>query len=134
MVLNPAARALLVDGASSLGVVLDERAVECFARYLERLQLWGKKINLTTRLETTEIVIYHFLDSLSGVHVLRESPDARVVDLGAGAGLPSLPLKFALPGLRMLLVESVRKKVAFCQEVIRAAGVVGVEARWGRGE
>jgi 16S rRNA (guanine527-N7)-methyltransferase len=48
--------------------------------------------------------------------------------------LPSLPLKFALPGLRVLLVESVRKKVAFCQEAIRATGVTKTEAVWGRGE
>ena len=48
--------------------------------------------------------------------------------------MPSLPLKFALPGLRVLLVESVRKKVAFCQEAIRATGVTKIEAVWGRGE
>ena len=48
--------------------------------------------------------------------------------------MPSLPLKFALPALRVLLVESVRKKVAFCQEVIRATGETGIEALWGRGE
>ena len=109
-------------------------AVERFSAYLGLLQRWGKKINLTTRLETTEVIVYHFLDSLAGVPILSASPTARVVDLGAGAGLPSLPLKFALPGLRVLLVESVRKKVAFCQEVIRATGVTGIEAVWGRGE
>jgi 16S rRNA (guanine527-N7)-methyltransferase len=132
--LNKAQRELLVAGASELGVALDDHAAERFSAYLELLQLWGKKINLTTRLDTSEVIIYHFLDSLVGVPILEASPTARVVDLGAGAGLPSLPLKFALPGLRVLLVESVRKKVAFCQEAIRATGVTGIEALWGRGE
>jgi 16S rRNA (guanine527-N7)-methyltransferase len=48
--------------------------------------------------------------------------------------LPSLPLKFALPVIRLRLIESIRKKVAFCKEVIRATGVDDVEALWGRGE
>ena len=65
---------------------------------------------------------------------MQPTPEARVVDLGAGAGFPSFPLKFALPGLRVTLVESVRKKVSFCQEVIRATGSAGIEAICGRGE
>jgi 16S rRNA (guanine527-N7)-methyltransferase len=132
--LNKAQRELLVAGASKLGVALDDHSVERFSAYLGLLQLWGKKINLTTRIETSEVILYHFLDSLAGVPIIATSPAARIVDLGAGAGLPSLPLKFALPGLRVLLVESVRKKVAFCQEAIRATGVTGIEALWGRVE
>lgn len=132
--LDKSQRELLVAGAAGLGVGLDDAAVGRFATYLALLQLWGKKINLTTRLETSEVIVYHFLDSLAGAPLLESSPAARVVDLGAGAGLPSLPLKFALPGLQVLLVESVRKKVAFCQEAIRATGVTKIEAIWGRGE
>lgn len=132
--MNKSQRELLVTGAASLGVSLDDAAVERFSNFLTLLQLWGKKINLTTRLETTEVIYYHFLDSLAGVPILETSPAARIVDLGSGAGLPSLPLKFVLPELRMLLVESVRKKIAFCQEAIRTAGVTGIKAIWGRGE
>ena len=132
--MNHSQRELLVTGASSLGVTLADTAVARFATYLALLQLWGRKINLTTRLETSEVIRYHFLDSLAGVPILAASPTARVVDLGAGAGLPSLPLKIALPELLVLLVESVRKKVAFCQEAIRATGITGIEALWGRGE
>ena len=132
--MNDSQRDILVAGASAIGVTLDAAALERFSIYMALLQRWGKKINLTTRLESNEIVVYHFLDSLVGVPILQAAAADRVVDLGAGAGLPALPLKFALPGLRMLLVESVRKKVAFCQEVIRAAGASEIEALWGRGE
>jgi 16S rRNA (guanine527-N7)-methyltransferase len=125
---------LLVTGASSMGIVLDDDAIGRFSVYLALLQQWGRRINLTSRLAGDEIVVYHFLDSLAGAPFVAPSPRGRMVDLGTGAGLPSLPLKFALPGLRLLLVESVRKKVAFCQEVVRTVAGTDVEAVWGRGE
>jgi 16S rRNA (guanine527-N7)-methyltransferase len=127
-------RAMLIDGATRMGIDLGPEAVSRFATLLSLLQTWGKRINLTTRLEGREIVVHHFLDSLAGVRFLGDDPGARVVDLGAGAGFPSFPLKFALPGLRATLVESVRKKVSFCREVIRATGSAGIEAICGRGE
>lgn len=127
-------RAILVDGAMRMGVGLDEQAVQRFAIYFELLKLWGKKINLTARREDEEVVIYHFLDSLAGIALLAATPEARLIDIGSGAGLPSLPLKFALPGLNVVLVDSVRKKIAFCREAIRSIGIAGAEAVWGRGE
>lgn len=132
--MNETQQDLLISGASIMQVALDAPAMKRFSIYLALLQLWGKKINITTRLEATEVIVYHFLDSLAGVPFLADSPAARVVDLGAGAGLPSLPLKFVLPGLQALLVESVKKKVAFCQQVIRSASLAGIAAIWGRGE
>lgn len=117
-----------------MGVALDDDAVDRFSAYLKLLQQWGEKINLSSRLTGEEIIVYHFLDSLAGVPVVMSSPHGRMVDLGAGAGLPSFALKFAIPEIRLLIVESVRKKVAFCQEVIRAVAIDGAQAVWGRGE
>lgn len=132
--MNLSLKSLLLEGAAKLGVSLDEEAILRFSTYLDLLQLWGRKINLTSRRDSDEIVVYHFLDSLAGAPLLEPTPTSRVVDIGAGSGLPSLPVKFALPGLRVSLVESVRKKVSFCREVVRATGISGVEALWGRGE
>lgn len=117
-----------------MGIELDNDAVSRFSTYLRLLQQWGRKINLTARLSGEEIVINHFLDSLAGAPVVMASPNGRMVDLGAGAGFPSLPLKIAIPEIRLLIVESVRKKVSFCQEVIRSIGIDDAEAVWGRGE
>lgn len=127
-------RELLTSGASRLGVDLDDVAVSRFSTYLMLLQRWGRKINLTTLLTGEEIVVHHFLDALAGVAILAASPHDRLVDLGAGAGFPSLPLKFALPALQPLLIESVRKKVSFCREVIRSVAVDNVQVVWGRAE
>jgi 16S rRNA (guanine527-N7)-methyltransferase len=129
-----ALRAMLVGGASRMGVELDAEAVERFATLLSLLRTWGGKINLTTHLEPREVVVHHFLDSLAGVRLLGEDPDTHIIDLGAGAGFPSFPLKFALPRLRVAMIESVRKKVSFCREVIRATGCTDIEAICARGE
>jgi 16S rRNA (guanine527-N7)-methyltransferase len=132
--MDEALRTLLVEGAAALGLGLDPEAVGRFATYHGLLQLWGRKINLTTRLGDREIVVHHFLDSLAGAPLLRSAAASRLVDLGSGAGLPGIPLRFALPGLSVTLVESVRKKVAFCSQVAVATGIGGIEAVWGRGE
>ena len=111
-------RGFFIEGCAEMGIALTQDATSRFETYLSLLQSWGRKINLTTRLEAKDVVIHHFLDSLSGVRFISAESGARVIDLGAGAGLPSFPLKFALPLLRLTLIESVRKKVSFCQEVI----------------
>lgn len=125
---------ILVRGAAELGLSLDEKAVARFSIYMSLLQLWGSKMNLSSRLDDLDIIIYHFLDSLSGARWFLESQSASVIDLGAGAGFPSIPLKIVFEDLRVSLLESSRKKVSFCKEVIRAAQLTGVEALWGRGE
>jgi 16S rRNA (guanine527-N7)-methyltransferase len=129
-----ALRVILVDGAARMGIELSAEAVDRFATLLSLLQVWGRKINLTTRLEEEEVVVHHFLDSLAGAPFLSAEPEARIIDLGAGAGFPSFPLKFALPRLRITMIESVRKKVSFCREVIRATGSTDIEAVCARGE
>lgn len=127
-------RNILVDGSQRMGIALPEEAVGQFSIFLELLQTWGAKINLTSRLRGREVVIHHFLDSLAASRFLSSHVPGSVIDLGAGAGFPSIPLKFVLPRFNFTLVESVRKKVSFCQQVIRETGVVGMEAIWGRAE
>jgi 16S rRNA (guanine527-N7)-methyltransferase len=124
----------LAAGAAEFGLALEPGTIAAFSTYLSLLQLWGRKINLSTRLGVEEVIVYHFLDSLSGAHWFLGSPDAEVIDLGAGAGFPSLPLKLALPDLRVTLIEGSRKKVSFCREVIRATHLKEATALWGRAE
>ncbi len=121
-------------GARELGLEIEAPELERFSWYLDLLQRWGRKTNLTSRLDTREVVVYHFLDSLSGYHWVRETPGGRVVDVGTGAGFPALPLKICLPGLYVTLIESTRKKVDFCREVARRLDIRGLEILWGRGE
>lgn len=125
---------LLREGAAALGITLDREALERFSIYLDILRHWGARINLTSRLEPREIVVHHFLDSLSGARHLGTPEGKRIVDIGSGAGLPGIPLSIALPGLRVLVVDGSRKKTAFCGEVLRAARLAHAEAECGRVE
>jgi 16S rRNA (guanine527-N7)-methyltransferase len=132
--LNDASRELLVSGAGSLGVELSPSGVERFDTYIGLLQKWGKKMNLSTRLETDEIVVYHFLDSLATCRAIARGGEGTLVDIGAGAGFPALPLKIALPRLEVSLIDSSNKKLSFCREVVRRLDLTEVEIVQGRGE
>jgi len=109
---------LLADGAHELGVDLTSDQLDRFSRFADRLVEWNARFNLTAIVEPRDIVIKHFLDSLS---VLTAIPaDAkRVIDIGAGAGLPGFPIKIARPELTVVLVEATRKKCDFMEAMIK---------------
>lgn len=114
---------MLVEGAGALGVGLDDRAVERFLTYLEELKRWNRKINLTSITSDKEILTRHFLDSLTLLGPIKGLKLKKILDIGSGAGFPGLPLKIAAPGLEVVLVDSVEKKVLFVRHVIRTLGL-----------
>lgn len=122
MALDSRSRQILLEGAAELGITLSRKQQHQFDTYAGLLQLWGSKINLTSRLSPEEIVIYHFLDSLAGLEVTGTG-DFRLADLGTGAGFPGIPLKIASPGIDLCLLESSHKKISFCREVAARAGL-----------
>jgi len=123
---------ILVRGAKELGIVLTAEQVGLFLEYLESIKVWNKKINLTGIKEEQEIVINHFLDSISVVPFI--SRDSKLLDIGSGAGFPGIPLKIVMPELEVTLLDSVQKKVFFMRDVIRRLRLNGVESICGRAE
>ena len=101
-------------------------------RYLSELKVWNRKINLTGLRDDRDIVIGHFLDSISAARFVPEG--ARLLDIGSGAGFPGIPIKIVSPLLDVTLLDSAHKKVTFMREVIRALGLGGIAAVWGRAE
>ncbi len=121
---------ILVEGAKSFGILLEKKEIDLFALFLDELLKWNPKINLTAIRSEKEIIIKHFLDSLSVHPYLPE--DATLLDIGSGAGFPGIPLKMVRPSLRVTLVDSVRKKVDFQKHIIRTLGLRGIETIHGQ--
>lgn len=123
----------LVAGAGELGLTLSPEQVERFRLYRRELIEWNERVNLTTIVDCAEVQTKHFLDSLSVLLCVRQSR-GRVVDVGAGAGFPGVPLKIVYPGIALCLVESRRKKADFLNHLVCRLGLSGVDVVVGRAE
>ena len=94
------------------GIQITQRQAEALAAYMDFLIEYNKKVNLTAITEPEEIAVKHFADSLSILECLRKrtSGECTLIDIGSGAGFPSIPLAVAMPELTVTAVDSVRKK------------------------
>jgi 16S rRNA (guanine527-N7)-methyltransferase len=104
--------------ARLLGVELGDTQLAQFDVYKNELLQWNAKTNLISEYSSQEIITRHFLDSLTAMQFIQK-PNARIIDVGSGAGFPGLPLKIALPSLELYLLETNRKKVSFLKHIIR---------------
>src|SRR5207247_8751642 len=104
-----------------------------FPRVAQELLAWNTRINLTAITNPEEVLTRHFLDSLS-LLLVYDKPQARLLDIGAGAGFPGLPLKIVRPHWQVVLLEATGKKVRFLQHMIEALQLKDVEAVHGRAE
>jgi len=109
---------LLLQNAQYLGIELNKQQLAQFEIYKNELLQWNAKTNLISENSSQEIITRHFLDSLTALQFIHK-PNARMVDVGCGAGFPGLPLKIALPTLELYLLETNRKKVSFLKHIIR---------------
>ena len=117
--------ALLSAGAREFQLDLTPAQLAQFSRYADLLMEWNERFNLTSITDPREIVIKHFLDSLSAARSL--PPGAtRLIDVGAGPGFPGLPLKLAQPGLALTLLEATRKKCEFLEAVVKELNLAEV--------
>jgi 16S rRNA (guanine527-N7)-methyltransferase len=123
---------MLREGAAGLGVDLNSDMLGLFIRYLSELKVWNRKINLTSLRDDRDIVIGHFLDSLSALRFMPVK--GRLLDIGSGAGFPGIPIKIVCPSLDVTLIDSSHKKTVFMREIVRVLGLQGVDIVWGRAE
>ena len=125
----------LKDGARKLGLQLSPNQLEQFYTYYQELLEWNQRINLTSITEFRDVQIRHFLDSLTVTLALKQPMlDLRLIDIGSGGGFPGLPLKIALPAIKLVLLEATAKKAAFLRHLERKLGLGGVEIVVGRAE
>jgi len=117
---------LLKEGAGHLGVSLDDRRLALFDMYRKELLKWNATTNLISEKSAGEIICRHFLDSLAAAKFIPDGEKC-IVDAGSGAGFPGIPLKIALPHIRVYLLEANRKKISFLKHVIR---LLGLDKTW----
>ena len=110
------------------GLKLTPVQLTAMQRYEGELIEWNSRFNLTAIRSPDEICAKHFLDSLSCMLVMRDTPMERVIDVGTGAGFPGLVLKIINPGTRLTLVESVGKKADFCRHVVNTLGLEALKS------
>lgn len=111
---------LLRDGARELGVELGDAQIELLQQFASLLVETNKTLNLTRITDPTEIVTGHYLDSFTCLAAGKVKRNARVIDIGTGAGFPGVPIKIARPGLGMTLLDSSAKKLKFIENAIAA--------------
>jgi 16S rRNA (guanine527-N7)-methyltransferase len=127
----------LVAGASALGLAIDASQTELLARYARLLLRWNSVHNLTAIRSPAEVLTHHLLDSLAIIPPLDGIfGEKRIscLDVGAGGGLPGIPMAVTKPGWRVTLLDKVEKKVAFLRQAKLELGLRNVECAHGRAE
>lgn len=110
-------------GAAQWHVALDETALSRFDSYAALLIEWNQKMNLTAITEPGGIVVKHFIDSLALLSFVTPHKQARVIDVGTGAGFPGVALLIARPDLLLTLLDGTKKKLLFLEHVLSSLGL-----------
>lgn len=122
-------RAALGRGLAGLGQELTTGAQDQLIAFLELLAKWNRTYNLTAIRDPIRMISHHVLDSLA---VRPHLPAGSLADVGAGAGLPGIPLAIAEPGRRVTLNDANHKKAAFLQQAVIELGLANAEVHLGR--
>lgn len=112
--------------------ITDDQLVS-FQKYYELLIEWNQQMNLTAITEPKEVVIKHFFDSLTPSFYYNFY-NKKMIDIGAGAGFPSIPLKICFPDLQITLLDSLNKRLIFLEEVINKLNLKNITLVHGRAE
>jgi 16S rRNA (guanine527-N7)-methyltransferase len=114
---------LLKNNAASLGIELGDEEISRFDMLAERLIEQNKTMNLTAITDPDEVVIKHFVDSISLLSAVTPEEGAKILDLGTGAGFPGIPLLICRPDIKLTMVDSTAKKLKYVASTVEALGL-----------
>ena len=125
---------ILENGLKEFGLLLSDRQKEAFQKYYDLLIEWNGFMNLTAITEFDEVCLKHFLDSISLCKAIDCNKAIKLIDIGTGAGFPSIPLKIMFPKLKITMLDSLGKRVRFLNEVIKVLDLNDICALHSRAE
>ena len=115
------------------GIILDTKQIELFQKYYEILVEWNQKMNLTAITEKEDVYLKHFYDSLT-IAFDFDFQNQSIIDVGAGAGFPSIPLKIVYPDLKITIVDSLNKRITFLNHLFKELELTNCQAIGARAE
>ena len=111
---------------------INNNQLEMFYKYMQLLLKWNEKINLTAITDENEIILKHFVDSLTVLKYIKEND--KIIDVGTGAGFPGIPIAIMMPNVKITLLDSLNKRINFLNEVIKELDLKNVETIHSRSE
>ena len=125
---------ILREKAEKSGITLTEEQIEKLRIYYELLVEWNEKMNLTALTEPDDVALKHFCDSILLLSYADVKEGSSLIDVGTGAGFPSVPIKIVRPDIKLCLLDSLNKRLVFLQEVVDKLGLENVKIVHARAE
>ncbi len=119
---------------TQLGVEIEDLQLQKFDLYFRTLVEWNQHMNLTAITNESDVYIKHFYDSLTPVTNIDISTINNIADIGSGAGFPSIPLKIMFPHLRVTIIDSLKKRINFLENLVSKLSLTEVTCIHGRAE
>lgn len=116
---------LMIEYGKEIDIMFTEEQLKQFYQYMNLLIEWNEKINLTAIVEPKEIILKHFIDSLTITKYIGKNQS--VIDIGTGAGFPGIPLKIVRKDLKITLLDSLNKRIHFLDEVIKELALENID-------
>lgn len=123
---------IMTENLKQLNIELSDVQIEQFYNYMNILIEWNKVMNLTGITEPKEVIIKHFIDSLTVLNKIDKQ--SKIIDVGTGAGFPGIPIKIAFPKTEVVLLDSLNKRINFLNEVIEKLQLKNIKTIHGRAE
>lgn len=125
---------MLNEACKSIGLSFDEEKYNKFIKYKDLVKEWNQKINLTAITDDEEMIKKHFIDSIKVFNCDYVKNAKSIIDIGTGGGFPGIPMKIVKEDSKMVLLDSLNKRINFLNEVINELNLPNIKTIHGRAE